>query len=103
MTVVDVLTQRLESEQETCKRQLESISDLRLQIMAFQGARVRFAIVCARQQQLTLVLQPRVALQRARVLDFVKKCRSRMLLMSGQFFLVFLFFFCILFCLVSVL
>ena len=42
MTVVDVLSQRLENEQETCKRQCDVINELRLELSVFQGAQVRF-------------------------------------------------------------
>jgi hypothetical protein len=42
MTVVDVLSQRLEIEQETCKRQCDAINELRLELSVFKGAQVRF-------------------------------------------------------------
>jgi hypothetical protein len=40
MTVVDVLTQRLENEQENCKRQSEAINNLRIELAAYQGTQV---------------------------------------------------------------
>jgi hypothetical protein len=40
MTVVDVLSQRLEHEQEASKRQADLINDLKLQLLAFQGVQV---------------------------------------------------------------
>jgi hypothetical protein len=40
MTVVDVLSQRLEQEHESSKRQADTINDLKLQLMAFQGVQV---------------------------------------------------------------
>jgi hypothetical protein len=40
MTVVDVLSQRLEHEQELSKRQADVINDFKLQLLAFQGVQV---------------------------------------------------------------
>lgn len=99
-TVVDVLTQRLENEQESCRRQSEVINALRIELAAYQGTQVIFALVvtilvpfcegCA-LGPLTRRSQPKVALQQARLLEFVQKCRSRMLLLSGQFFVTIFF------------
>lgn len=48
MTVVDVLSHRLENEQETCRRQTELINELRLELTAFVGVQVRdaVAVIC---------------------------------------------------------
>ena len=48
MTVVDVLSHRLENEQETCRRQTEVINELRLELTAFVGVQVcdAVAVVC---------------------------------------------------------
>ena len=95
VTVVDVLTQRLENEQESCKRQSEAISSLRIELMAYQGTQVsalpcfsRLFFCCEScvQSGSSHICQPKVELLQARVLEFVKKCRSRILLMSGQLF-----------------
>ena len=40
ITLVDILTQRLENEQESCKRQSEVIGDLRHELVAFQDVQV---------------------------------------------------------------
>jgi hypothetical protein len=91
VTVVDILTQKLEIEQDSCRRQSQLISDLKLELLSFQGLQVwplpllSHASACDFSNSLTRRSQPKVKMQQARVLSFVKKFQSRMLLMTGQF------------------
>jgi hypothetical protein len=94
MTVVDVLTQRLENEQESCKRQSELINSLRIELAAYQGTQVTACLCCPSYPPQLRVLcpglirrpQPKLVLQQSRFSEYLQKYRSRMLLLSGQFF-----------------